>query len=405
MFFYLFYNTANVFYVMRFFILLLFMGNLYFVYKIGKISGFSDKISLIAVFLFVFFAFDQRSAIEFRPDNLMLFCFLFGIYYLFAYINDKKLYELVLSFIGFLFSFFALQKSIVLLVTVFFLIVYLMIKKQICVKNVLLSLQIPVLLVTFWLVYLYKNDALQIYWETAFLLNSYIVFDDVIIHNYSLVYIIFAFLLSLYVMIFDKNFFVKVLALFSVFFILIMRSITVVPFAHYFLPVYALDGLIVAKYVFNKVYLKKYFDIAFFSCVMIIYALCFYFKSFYYNNSLSLQIYVDMEENILKNSEANDLIIGCYDGWNLVGGLRKEATGFWWFSHLNLSNLYDKKIRKTEIPDLNLIVKAKKPKFVCKSSWHGCSHVEGEGCNEVIELDGEYMKKHYVDTGLIYMRK
>ena len=112
-----------------------------------------------------------------------------------------------------------------------------------------------------------------------------------------------------------------------------------------------------------------------------------------------------MEQHVLDHSDPDDLIVGCFDGWAYVGGLRKEATGYWWFSQLYLGVIYNENIRKVTLPNLDKVVKGRMPKIVCKSSWSGYYDKFRDDCDYTITLDEEFMRNNYHDAGFIYIRK
>lgn len=404
--FYFFENTPIIFYALRCGVLLLFIGDMYFVYKIARISELKRKNAFIAVLFFIFFAFDQRGCTEYRPDTLMLFWFLCGLYYFFVYLKTKKLMAICVSFLALLFSFLSLQKIAVLLLPFIFVVLYLLVKKYIKIKDLILASILPILVLSLWVLYLYLNDGLLIYWEMSFLLNSYIKFKGLrIIHIYTHIYMWICGVISLYAIFKEKNLFIKILAALYLFCVLCLFVFVRPAFAHYLLPAYPLGAIIIAKYLFGKIVYKKYFDYIFYSLLVVVYILCYYYKFFYYRNPLTLQMYIGMEQKVLDYSEPDDLIIGCYDGWSYIGSLREEATGYWWFSQLYLGVIYNEKIKPVVLPNLDNVVKGRKPKIVCKSSWHGCYDKFSDDCEYSIGLDEEFMNEHYIDTGLFYLRK
>ncbi len=403
--FYFFENSSNVLYALRGGILLLFWADMNFVYKIARISDFKRKDAIIAVIFFIFFTFDQRGVIEYRPDTLMLFCFLCGLYYFFVYMKTKKIFAICVSFQALLFSFLALQKIVVLLFALFFVIVYLVIKREINIKDLIWASILPIMVFLLWISYLYFNDGLLIYWETAFLLNSYIVFKGSIIHTYTLIFMGICSVFAIYAIFKEQNLFIKIIAILYVFFVFSLFVFVKPSFAHYLLPAHSLGAVIVSKYLFRKIIDKRYFNILFCSALVVIYLLCWYYKFFYYRNVLSLDKYVEMDQHVLDNSEPDDLIVGCFDGWAYVGGLREEATGYWWFSQLYLGVIYNENIRKVTLPNLDKVVKGRMPKIVCKSSWSGCYDKFRDDCDYTITLDEEFMRNNYHDAGFIYVRK
>ena len=118
---------------------LFFLKSLVYVYKInteflsnrfwGAVAG-----AIIATPLYKLYA------VDFRPDNYMVFCLFGGIYYYFLYLKDKKQSNLSWSFVWFFISFLFAQKALFPLVVIACHILYSWVRNDISTKDFLKAL-------------------------------------------------------------------------------------------------------------------------------------------------------------------------------------------------------------------------------------------------------------------------
>ncbi len=111
---------------------------------------------------------------DFRPDNYMVCAFLIGLYFLFSYLENKKLRDLNISFIWMFITFMFLQKSVFFLVVVGICVVYLLYTKQILFKDFLIALIIPLIGVVAFILWLAYHNMIERYWVCNFIFNLHI---------------------------------------------------------------------------------------------------------------------------------------------------------------------------------------------------------------------------------------
>ncbi len=119
-------------------------------------------------------------ALNFRPDTFAYMSLVAGLLYLFKYIKDRQLWQLVVSFLCFFIAFMFTQKVLINLVIPAMGIIYWLYKKQIDFKDFTLSCTLPILLLVTWGAYLYSEDILELYWRSNFPYNTSIpeIFAD-----------------------------------------------------------------------------------------------------------------------------------------------------------------------------------------------------------------------------------
>lgn len=111
---------------------------------------------------------------DFKPDNYMVFGLVVGIYYLFSYLKEKKLVNLVVSFLLFFAAFMFTQKAAVILIGIGGIVIYLLYKKEISWNDFLYSALLPLLIYGAYLAYLYRDGVLEMYFKANFELNAHI---------------------------------------------------------------------------------------------------------------------------------------------------------------------------------------------------------------------------------------
>jgi len=122
----------------------------------------------------IFPSFVVLSGQDFRPDNYMVASFIIGLYFFFAYLETHKKISLITSFAMMFVTFMFMQKSLFFLAIFGVIVLYLLCKKQIAVKDFLSALILPligVILVLSWLAY---HGIVERYWLSNFIFNLYI---------------------------------------------------------------------------------------------------------------------------------------------------------------------------------------------------------------------------------------
>ncbi len=184
----LFFNSVYVYYAGHFFSLIISIFTLIYLYKIVVRYIASPIIAVTALMLYTACSWSGRiTLIEFRPDVLMNFCFISGLYYYMRYMEKQKVKNLIIAFTLFTLSFLFLQKIILLL---FFLGLYTLFKlyqKQIRWLDTAKALVLPFIIMTAFVGFLYYNGILETYFTLNYTLNTMLA------HHFGLHQIVFRF--------------------------------------------------------------------------------------------------------------------------------------------------------------------------------------------------------------------
>ena len=111
---------------------------------------------------------------NFRPDNFMMLSFFAGLYYYFGYLRDKKLWQLSLAMLLFWAAFMFLQKIIFTLLLLALVTLYLLYRRRIRWSDMLYALLLPLGLSLLFVVYLWQNDILAVWYHSNFTFNLHI---------------------------------------------------------------------------------------------------------------------------------------------------------------------------------------------------------------------------------------
>ena len=152
---------------------LFFLVGCWFLYKIvveflsnkSKPSGLLSVILVLCPSIFLYYLY-------FKPDNYMFVSLTIGIYYLFCYIRDKKRKDIVISFFSFWVSFLFIQKALLYYPVIGVIVLYLLYKKELGLKDFCLASSIPVLGTLVCALVLYKMNMLELYWKSCFVFNN-----------------------------------------------------------------------------------------------------------------------------------------------------------------------------------------------------------------------------------------
>lgn len=111
---------------------------------------------------------------DYRPDTFMYLFFFIGLYFLFLYQKNTRLQYLVICFLSFFIGFMFTQKILFNIFIPALAVMYLVFTKKIRVQDIIFSSLLPIVLFLAFLVYLYSENALEIYLKANFYFNSFI---------------------------------------------------------------------------------------------------------------------------------------------------------------------------------------------------------------------------------------
>lgn len=166
----LFAYNATVLEIVCFISFLVFLKSLVYVYRINA-EFLSNKFWGLAAAAAIATPGYKLYAIDFRPDNYMIFCITGGIYYLFAYLRDKITFQLSVAFLWFFISFLFAQKAIFPLAVLGLCALYFWKTGGIKTPDVMKALILPFIGGCGFLYYLYHYDMVELYYQSNYTFN------------------------------------------------------------------------------------------------------------------------------------------------------------------------------------------------------------------------------------------
>jgi hypothetical protein len=384
-------ETINTIFIARLFILFCEFGIFALVYLICKNMGVKRKYCIIGILLLIFSYTYLVKSVEFRPDVVQTLTSLFSLYFIFKFIDSKKISNIIYAGLFLSISFLFLQKALFFILGIIFSLFYLFLKGKIYLKEIIIFgifLLIPIALFLF---YFFLNGALDDYFFLNFTLNSnylnivsffsnikYFLFDWIVFFIGTIS--IFYFLKKKDVV---KNILLSI-CIFSMFFSLFFVKVV---YTQYFMTIIPI--LIISEVSFMQKFdiLKSKKLLLLFLGILIIPTLIIVCLRF--ENSLNTLIHqISISKFVLENTKSGDFV---YDG-DIQFNLFRNDLDFFWFS-FNNDSAFDTYIYLKGFYNYDLcnLIFEKKPKLISDF------HLNMSECN--ISLN--YMKTKYEN---IYLR-
>ena len=232
----------------------------YYIYKIEKKFLGSTICALVCLNLY-FFGIPNISAsalFNIKPDICMHCCFAGGLYYLLCYFNGRKFKDLQICAIFFTLSFFFLQTAVFMIAPLVVPVGYFLYKNPRQYKDFLKASMIPLFMLAFFVGLLWYAGILTTYWQTNWILNSYI---GQILHTYPhtekillIIDILGITILALSYYLYSAKFDIYILCMAALFiFELSFRLFFNATFANYFPPLLIFAAMLAAPFVYAMI--------------------------------------------------------------------------------------------------------------------------------------------------------
>lgn len=167
-------KNSAVLSIMDYLTLVFFVIGLGYIYKI--ITNFlSNRTAALMAVILLLMPNVLACYVYFKPDNYMFTCLAAGIYYLFSYMRLHKKWQLVLSYLWFLIGFMFMQKIGIYFPIVAVVSLYMLLKKEMPIRDLGAALVLPFLLLLMCFGYFYYHEALADYWQQNFVFNKKMV--------------------------------------------------------------------------------------------------------------------------------------------------------------------------------------------------------------------------------------
>lgn len=392
-------NSSYIWYAARGYMLLLTFVNCFVVYKIARLISTNKAFLFLAVVFSVCSHCIFVAQITIRPDALMTLTLFSGIYFLFKYFKNLRDKDLYISFIFFFLSFLTLQKVILFLFPIGLLIIYNLIKKNISIKSIGKALVIPLICCLVLVGLMYHANMLKDYWELNWLLNikaRHLV-------RYPLIksaWYILSNILAVILLSTKQHKYIKYVAFLCLCysFILLLYGRLV----QYFLPLYPLVAIISAYAVCR---LKEPIRVMVLLVAIVLTILNNRIYVISEEGSPRLDFFEQKTRLVLRVTTKDDYILG---NLAILGGLRREASGYYWFGRDYMALLDNYYFNRHPLPDINEIVKTVKPKIIAREMLPVCINPDltnSDRCFDAFTYDWKFIYENYEPYDIYLKRR
>jgi hypothetical protein len=327
----------------------------------------------------------------------MMASFFAGLYYYFCYIDEKKLWQLSLSFILFWASFMFLQKIIFTLILLALVTFYLIYKNKFRISDILYSLLLPFVFSLFFIAYLYSHDVLSVWYHSNFTFNLHI--PELFVERRTgmiwpeLKLLLIGSGLSILFLLRNSNQYYKILALIFVF-ELSQRLFYFSAFAYYF------SLLIYTASMLTAVFLT---DVVFKRCYGLIYILvvalgfCMYKPTIYEGNIGNRvgRFYEPLNKQVVRLSTPCDYIL---NGDGTIYNLYNRDPHYYW-NLLGQIDVIGAKIGISPLMNINQVIETYKPKIISSKPYKD-KYSSERGIDKNVHVpDMNLINKYYKPLG------
>lgn len=385
--------NATITEVVCFISFLIFLKSLVYVYKIGT-EFIGDKFWSLSVAAVAAVPGAKLYAVDFRPDNYMVFCLMGGIYYYFCYFKHRKSKFLTISFLWFFLSFMFAQKALFPLFILGLTGIYFWYRGEIKTNDMFRALIIPVIGCCAFGAYLCYYDMVELYFRSNYTFNIHLVdgFDmNKVVDLPSVMICLFVtgwcgVIMSL----FSEN---KYLRIIAVLFVaeFIQRRFYFSPYSYYYwLAIYlaALSSIPFLSTVNSK---NRGFCLLFIAGLyLFLYQACLG----YYELSKRRQSSWYLPDFIARQVTPCDYV---FNGDGMMYNLFAKDPAYYWQLIGQLDVIGEQTGIKPK-PDMNALIEKYKPKFIYAKNYFNKFASESRRSSIVHYLDMDMIEKYYEPT-------
>lgn len=171
----LFYRDINIIYVAQLIAIFTWAINLYLFYSIIKDYLFGKRIAQYTLLILFIHYFIWKDVQNLRPDIFMTTFFLLSLNQFFKYLKNKKLLNLTLSYFYFVISFLFLQKIAIPALGFAISNIWLLLKKELKIKETIKALLPSLLLLSGFFYILYTTNSLENWIKYNILFNMEVI--------------------------------------------------------------------------------------------------------------------------------------------------------------------------------------------------------------------------------------
>lgn len=382
----LFAYNSTVIEVVCFVSFMVFLKSLVYVFRISE-EFLSDRFWGIMTVAMVACPGYKIYAVDFRPDNYMIFCLMGGIYYYFCYLQDKKTKALVGAFAWFFVGFMFAQKALFPLLFLGGTVLYFWYQKEIRTPDLGKALIFPLAGAGVFLAYLWHYDMVELYFVSNYVFNLNLVpgFDFTKVVEFP-VYMLVVMWLGwggAVCALFSKN---KYLAIVAFLFVgeFLQRRFYFSPYSYYYWLLLYLAALCAGAFLCKFDGWRGIVGTA----GIILLCLSFYqTSSYYYKVYQAGKGRAYLPDYIARKISPCDYV---FNGDGMMYNLFGKDPAYYW-QLIGQLDVIGKKTGLPSMPDMNMLIKKFRPKFVFGESYF----------NKFSEESGRKEIVHYIDKNLI----
>lgn len=360
-------NDISIYYVLRFFMFVCIIITGLFIYKISQKLKLPIFYSLMAICFYFGFDYVKLTGIQIRPDTPMALSTTIAFYYILVYLNTRRIFHLFLSITFFCLSFWLLQKAIALIFPISLFLIILIIQRKIPLTDILYASSVPFLLSFLYILWLYKNNALNLYYIYNYLGNftnsrlyDFYKFNSYMFtyKNAAIVFCLISSLLTLLLGIKKKDKKIILLPIYALFGFFIITHILFAADKHYMLPLLPLFSIIISLLLEKITYLSNNS----WKTIFLILFICFQIHYDYKlknETNYPFSYYMNLNKFITENTEKNDLVLT-----KNITGLKQQAEGYYYFGLQYITSAFQQITLYKKIPDKKEIIIKKQPKII-----------------------------------------
>lgn len=384
-----------VFDVVRIISTLVMFLTLYYAAKIVIRYISSSKYAGLLTIASVFPSYVVLSGQDFRPDNYMVCSFMAGLYFFFAYLEEHKQKQLIISFLLMFLTFMFMQKSIFFLAVIGVAVLYLLYKKEIKLRDFGYALILPLIGLIFFIGWLAYHGMIEKYWLCNFTFNMYIpdVYWGRAEPTKPEFYVLTAlsFVGFIYFMI-KGNIQARIICILWIS-EAIQRFFYFSLDRHYYYFLDILDAILAGAVCWEAI---KRWQWSAYLCVMLSVAGCWAFNQYRVQNELAPDYHRYVTPKyVLEQTNRCDSVL---NGYGLTYGIFTKDNTYYW----NLNGQLDvigSKIGLAPMPDLNAVVEKNLPRIIYTGPfWNERLRQKKE--NVVVHKINSYIRDKYYDQSL-----
>lgn len=353
----IFYRDINIIYIVRFLSIIGWTINLYLFYHIIKKHLFEKRIAQYSLLFILLFPFIWKDIQNFRPDTFMLTFLLLGLENFYRYIQNKKLLNLTISYFCIAIGFLFLQKIIIPASGLALANIWLLLKKELKLRDIIKALIPSLILLSSFFYTLYTANALDDWFQFNIILNSKLInyYGD-FTSNLPLEHMEFLILagsiITAYISKYQKQ---------DITWILILSCLTIstlifAPYPQYFI-IYLLFTAPYVGYLWQKININEYIKHIFLLlCIITSLNTLLTIKE----ETKAVEKQLALAEFILKNTTADEEILN--GQWNYAVNLFNKDTNYFGFGYCSIVKISTLENIRPFIWDR--VVKKQNPKFL-----------------------------------------